>query len=93
MATFKPFQILTKGIIPFLSIAVMLGATLPVNAVWKAKVRVTTQGAPWTNETSVPIVNAAASGAYVSVDTTTKYQTIDGFGGCFNESAGKCLIT
>lgn len=28
---------------------------------------------------------------YVNIDTSTKYQTIDGFGGAFNEIGWECL--
>jgi glucosylceramidase len=85
------FQLEKKGIVALLSVVLLLGTILPANAVWTAKIRTTTQGTPWTNETIVPIVNAATTGTYVAVDTTTKYQTIDGFGGCFNEVGWKVL--
>jgi glucosylceramidase len=77
-----------------LSIAVLLfGMTMPANAVWKAKLRLTTSIAQWSDETALSIVAAGAATNYVTVDTATKYQTIDGFGGCFNELGWKALNT
>jgi glucosylceramidase len=64
---------------------------MPADAVLRAKLRLTTTTAQWTAETSVPIVAAASAATYITVDTTTKYQTIDGFGGCFNELGWKAL--
>jgi glucosylceramidase len=77
----------------FLSIVGLLGMTMPANAVLRAKLRLTTTTTRWANETSVPIVPAASAATYITVDTTTKYQTIDGFGGCFNELGWKALNT
>jgi glucosylceramidase len=79
------------GLILFFSTAILLLSTTPAHAVWKAKVRITSQNVPWGNEVSAPIVAAGTAATYVNVDTATKYQTIDGFGGCFNELGWKAL--
>jgi hypothetical protein len=91
MVTVHRFPREMSGIVVVLAIVLSMGTLAPVHAVWKAKIRSTTQGAPWTDETSVPIVNAASTAMSVAADTTVKYQTIDGFGGCFNEIGWKVL--
>jgi glucosylceramidase len=74
------------------SIAVFLfGLTMPADAVLKAKLRLTTTTAQWANEVALPIQSAASAATYITVDTSTKFQTIDGFGGCFNELGWKAL--
>jgi glucosylceramidase len=80
-----------NGILTFFFIILALGTIAPSNAVLKAKFRTTTQSAPWTAETNVSIVNIASTANSVLVDTAVKYQTIDGFGGCFNEKGWKML--
>ena len=72
-------------------VLVLLAAIAPADAAWKAKIRSTTNTARWTDEAAIPVVTNAASAMSVDVDTTTKYQTIDGFGGCFNELGWKAL--
>jgi glucosylceramidase len=65
---------------------------LSAQAEWKAKVRTTTDAARWTSEASVAITPTAAAATHVDLDTATKYQTMDGFGGAFNELGWKALL-
>jgi len=91
MVTKNRFGFGKSSIVIFLAMVLSLGTLAPANAVLKAKIRTTTQGAPWANEVAAPIVTATSTGMTVAVDTTVKYQTIDGFGGCFNEVGWKVL--
>ncbi len=75
----------SKEICAFFCAALLVAVFTPVHAEWKAKIRSTTYQAPWTAETSVPVVATTTATAGVIIDTTAKLQTIDGFGGAFNE--------
>jgi glucosylceramidase len=61
------------------------GLTAPAHAVLKAKWRSSTQNAKWAAEQQLPIVNYSAQGSQIDLDTSVKYQTIDGWGGSPNE--------
>jgi glucosylceramidase len=91
MVTLKHLHLKKKWIVALLSVVLALGTIAPANAVWKAKIRSTIQSAPWASETALTIVNTATTTLNVAIDTATKYQTIDGFGGCFNEVGWKVL--
>jgi glucosylceramidase len=73
------------------ALALFTLASMPANAEWKAKIRTTTDAARWTAEAAVRIDPKGSPALSVDVDTATKYQTIDGFGGCFNEIGWKAL--
>jgi len=65
--------------------ALALGLTIPVNAFTYAKLRVSANGATmWAPEVQLQLVDAGGTPT-IDVDTATRYQTIDGFGGAFNE--------
>jgi glucosylceramidase len=72
---------------------ILAGSLVPAMALSKAKIRVTTDGVRWAPETATPITAKATSATSVDIDTLTRYQTIDGFGGCFNELSWKALLT
>jgi glucosylceramidase len=69
----------------------LLAMALPAMASWAGKARFSTQNALWANETRIPLVNSASVSNTIDIDTATTYQSIDGFGGCFNENGGKAL--
>lgn len=59
----------------------------------KAKLRTSTQSAPWAAEQSLTVENARTVTTSIDVDTSVKYQTIEYFGGCFNELGWRALQT
>jgi glucosylceramidase len=78
-------------IVALLSFTFFLGATIPAEAALKAKCRVTTDAGRWASEVNTPITSSASGTSTIVIDTATKSQTINGFGGCFNEHGGKAL--
>jgi glucosylceramidase len=57
----------------------------------KAKLRTSTQSAPWAAEQSLTVENARTVATSIEVDTSVKYQTVEYFGGCFNELGWRAL--
>jgi glucosylceramidase len=73
------------------ALAFLLASSAQSNAEWAAKIRSTTDLARWSAETPVNIIPKATSSSHIDLDTTAKLQTIDGFGGCFNELGWKAI--
>ena len=69
----------------------LFGVASQGHAALKAKYRVSTNNSLWAGETNAPITNGATGTNTVVIDTTTKYQIINAFGGCFNEIGAKAL--
>jgi glucosylceramidase len=69
----------------------LFGATVPALGALKAKYRVSTNSSLWANETNTPIASAATGTSTIVIDTSTKYQVINAFGGCFCEQGAKAL--
>jgi glucosylceramidase len=57
------------------------------------KLRISTQSALWGAEQNLAIEDSRTVTNYVTVDTATKYQTVEFFGGCFNELGWKALLS
>ena len=76
----------------------ILAALLPMGRPSSAQTATwvsTTAQAPWVTQPPVPDApdNEPPAGTDVTVNTQVAYQTIDGFGGCFNELGWKALST
>ena len=91
MVTFPTVTSRRKFMAAFLSFMCLSAAATPAHAVSKAKYRVSTSSSLWASETNAPITSGATGTGTIAIDTTTKYQTIDAFGGCFNEIGAKAL--
>jgi len=72
-------------------LALILGTAIPAGASWAGKARYSTQNNLWANEVTIPLVPSATTTSTIDIDTAVIYQTIDGFGGCFNENGRKAL--
>jgi glucosylceramidase len=91
MAALKRIFFKQKNLAVSLGLVFFIGTALPVHAVLKGKVRVSTNSSEWANEAGVSIATAKTSTTTIVIDTTTKYQTINAFGGCFNEIGARAL--
>jgi len=69
----------------------LLWTTISSYASMKAKYRVTTDASRWAIEANAPITSAATGTSTIVIDTSTKYQVINAFGGCFCEQGAKAL--
>ena len=57
------------------------------------KLRTSTQSAPWAAEQNLTIEDSLGVTNTITVDTAVKYQTVEFFGGCFNELGWKALLS
>jgi glucosylceramidase len=69
----------------------LFGAAIPAHSALKAKYRVSTNSGLWASETNAPITSASTGTSTIIIDTSTKYQVINAFGGCFCEQGAKTL--
>jgi glucosylceramidase len=69
----------------------LFGAAIPAHGTLKAKYRVSTNSGLWANETNTPIASTVTGTSTIVIDTSTKYQVINAFGGCFCEQGAKAL--
>ncbi len=74
-----------------LGAVLLAGMMAPANAVLKAKWRYSSQNSKWVAEAQLPIVTYTAQATEVVLDTTVKYQTMDGWGGSPNEVGVEAL--
>ena len=91
MVTLHGKMLKQKHMAALLSCVCLLGATMPAHAALKAKYRVSTNNSLWASEANAPIASSATGTSTIVIDTATKSQTINGFGGCFNENGAKAL--
>jgi len=77
-----------------LAVVLLAGMMAPADAVLnKAKWRYSSVNTKWVAEAQLPIVTYTAQPTEIVLDTTVKYQTIDGWGGSPNEVGMKALQT
>jgi glucosylceramidase len=93
MVSIKDLFCKKTGRVGVVSVVLVLGTFAVANAEWKAKIRTTTDATRWTNEVAASVVAKTSTSVHVDVDTAAKLQTIDGFGGCFNELGWKALLS
>lgn len=91
MITLQIVMLKSKKMVVFLCCVFFLCAAFPACAGLKAKYRITTDASRWANEASAPIVSGATGTSTIVIDTSTKYQVINAFGGCFCEQGAKAL--
>jgi glucosylceramidase len=80
-----------KPIAAVICCGLLIGAAVPAQGSLKAKCRVSTNNSLWANEAAIPISNGASGSSTIVIDTSTKYQVINAFGGCFCEQGAKAL--
>ena len=80
-----------KPIAAALCCALLVGAAVPAQGALKAKYRVSTNSSLWASEANAPITSSASGAGTIVIDTSTKYQVINAFGGCFCEQGAKAL--
>jgi glucosylceramidase len=86
MSIFKPLLGKNRGKVFFLSALMVTAMLAPANAVLKAKWRYSTASNLWVAEQQLSIVNHTTQATEIVLDTTVKYQTMNGWGGSPNES-------
>jgi glucosylceramidase len=89
------FQVssINKKVMLVLGLLFSAGVLSGSSALTNGKMRTTTQSAPWGAEVNQTIVATGTVANYIDVDTATKYQTVEAFGGCFNELGWKALLS
>ena len=82
----KKYLVIKNLVKVFFFSMIVAGMMSPANAVLKAKWRTSTSAAPWVAEQQLSIVTHTTQATEIVLDTTTKYQTMTGWGGSPNES-------
>jgi glucosylceramidase len=87
----KLWLVKNGGRVAFLVVVLLAGMMAPANAILKAKWRYSSATTKWVPEAQLTIVPSATVANYVDLDTTAKYQIIDGWGGSPNEVGTNAL--
>jgi glucosylceramidase len=87
----KPLVVKNGRKVLVLSVVLLAGMMAAANAELTAVWRYSSANTKWVNEAALAIVPKATVADYVDLDTTVKYQTIDGWGGSPNEIGTNAL--